>query len=203
MRKSATFAPFVLFALLVLAASGVRAEGTTVVGDDGIYKQTWFLESFLDIGEDLAEAQAAGKRLAILWEQKGCPYCKDTHTVNFAKKPIQTYVRENFVVVQLNMWGDREVTDLDGEVLSEKDMAKKWGVVFTPTIHYLVEEHEVEADTSAKDNLAAVMPGYFRPFHFLRMFEFVKGRIYERLHFQKYIAEKSEEFRREGKSFDM
>ncbi|MCW8971521.1 MAG: hypothetical protein OQK23_09710, partial [Rhodospirillales bacterium] len=56
---------------------------------------------------------------------------------------------------------------------------------------------------SGNQQFAAVMPGYFKPFHFIRMFEFVKGRRYENQHFQKYIAEVGEQYRKEGKSFNM
>ena len=172
---------------------------TPIMGEDGIYKWPWFQESFLDLKEDLAEAQGAGKRLVILWEQRGCPYCKETHTTNLAVPEINAYVKNNFVVVQLNMWGDREVTDFDGEVLSEKKLAQKWGVVFTPTAHYIVEQHELKEGKPGNAQVAATMPGYFRPFHFLRMHEYVKERIYDKMHFQRYIAEKVREFQAAGK----
>lgn len=188
-----------------LAGEGKAKEGRVepILGEDGIYRQAWFVESFLDLKEDLAEAQGAGKRMAIFWEQRGCPYCKETHTVNLASPTINSYVRDNFHVVQLNLWGDREVTDFDGAVLSEKELAQKWGVVFTPTIHFLVEQQELKDNQPGSKQIAAVMPGYFRPFHFLRMFEYVKNRIYDRTHFQRYISERAEEFRKAGKSFEI
>lgn len=178
--------------LLFLTLGGVQAAERIepTLGDDGLYHQSWFLESFLDLREDLAEAQAAGKRFAVLWEQKGCPYCRDLHTVNFADPKINQYARENFVILQLNMWGDREVTDFDGEALPEKELARKWGVVFTPTMQFFVEKSELKEGKGGRDQMAWVMPGYFRKLHFLGSFEFVKNRIYDQQHFQKYIAEK-------------
>ena len=192
-----------LFSLSMASAAEPADDGAKVeLGDDGLHKQPWFLESFLDLREDLAEAQAAGKRFAVLWEQKGCPYCAEVHTRNFTVESINRYVRDNFVVVQLNLWGDREVTDFDGEVLAEKELARKWGVVFTPTIHFFVEKGELKPGQSGNKQLASVMPGYFRPFHFLAMFEFVRERRYEKQHFQKYIAEKVAAYRKEGKAVD-
>ncbi|KAA3628431.1 MAG: thioredoxin [Proteobacteria bacterium] len=140
--------------------------------------------------EDLAEAQAAGKRFAVVWEQKGCPYCRDLHTINFADPKINKYVRENFVILQLNLWGDREVTDFDGKALPEKEIARKWGVLFTPTVHFFVENSEVKAGKGGREQMAWIMPGYFRKTHFLGSFEYVKNRIYEKQDFQKFIAEK-------------
>lgn len=180
------------------SAGSIKVE----VGDDGLHKQPWFLESFLDLREDLAEAQASGKRFAVIWEQKGCPYCEQVHTKNFTIESANRYVRDNFVMVQLNLWGDREVTDFDGEVLPEKELARKWGVVFTPTVHFFVEEHELQPDKAGSGQLASVMPGYFRPFHFVSMFEYVRERRYENQHFQKYIAEKVQAYRQQGKAIE-
>ena len=107
--------------------------------DDGLYKQSWFLESFLDLADDLAGARKEGKRFAIMWELRGCPYCKETHLVNFAQPRISDYVRANFEVLQLNIIGSRKVTDFDGQELSEKQMAAKYGVRFTPTFQFFGE----------------------------------------------------------------
>ncbi len=185
-----------------LATEDTSHNSNLEVGDDGLHKQPWFLESFLFLNDDLAEAQETGKRFAVMWEQRGCPYCKETHTKNFSIKSINRYIRDNFVIVQLNLWGDRKVTDFDGEVLPEKELARKWGVVFTPTVHFFVEQHELKEGKPGQNQLASVMPGYFRPFHFISMFEFVRGRRYEKQHFQKYIAEKVQAFRAEGKSLE-
>ncbi len=197
-----------MFLLLVVAVFGVSPGAvageklTPILDEGGLYRWPWFHGSFLDLKEDLTEAQAAGKRMMILWEQRGCPYCKDTHVINLAIPEINAYVKKNFLVVQLNMWGDREVTDFDGEVLSEKKLARKWGVVFTPTAHYFVEANELKEGKSGKEQLAAVMPGYFRPFHFIRMHEYVKDRVYDKMHFQRFIAEKVQEYKKAGKSLD-
>ena len=67
-----------------------------------------------------------GKRLVIFWEQRGCPYCKRAHEVNFRIPTMVEYIEKNFMVLQLNLWGDREVTDFDGEKLSEKNPYKEW-----------------------------------------------------------------------------
>ncbi len=177
-------------ALLWLGMAHAEERIEPVLGDDGLYHQEWFLVSFLDMRDDLKEAQAAGKRFAVLWEQKGCPYCRDLHQINFADPKINHYVRDNFVIVQLNLWGSREVTDFDGEVLPEKDMARKWGVVFTPTMQFFAEANEVKAGKGGRDQMIWVMPGYFRKGHFMASFEYVKQRRYETQHFQNYIAER-------------
>lgn len=108
--------------------------------EDGLYRQGWFLLSFLNLREDFAEAKAAGKRLAVIFEQKGCPYCTKLHTEVLAQRYINDYMRENYAVLQLDIWGAREVTDFDGKVLSERALAERWGVIFTPTIVFFKDD---------------------------------------------------------------
>lgn len=169
------------------------------LGDDGLHKQDWFLESFLDLAEDLAEATQAGKRLVVLWEQRGCPYCHDLHRINLADAKVVAYIRAHFVILQLNLWGDREVTDFDGEKLREKDFARKYRINFTPTLQFFPETPDEMKGKKGADAEVVRMPGYFRPFHFISMFEYVREKRYADQDFQRYIMEKSAA-RRENQS---
>ena len=109
----------------------VAAEAP-ILNDDGLYEQPFFVQSFLDLAEDLEVATDAGKRFAVMWELRGCPYCKETHLVNFADPEIRSFVSGNFDILQLNLVGSREVVDFDGESLEERALARKWGIRFTP-----------------------------------------------------------------------
>jgi thiol-disulfide isomerase/thioredoxin len=120
--------------LAVLGAAPARAAA--ILTDDGLYRQSWFLESFLELGDDLDGAGKSGKRFAIMWEQRGCPYCRETHLVNLARPDIENFVKANFEVLQLNLFGAREVTDFDGSKSSEKALAAKYGIRFTPTFQF-------------------------------------------------------------------
>ena len=183
-----------------LAATGIRrahaATDEPAVDDDGIYTQPWFNHtSFLVLSEDLEEAASEGKRFAILWEQKGCPYCRELHRVNFAKPAIRDYIKDNFQVLQLNLWGSKMVTDFDGEELEERDLAKKWRVLFTPTIVFTAPKLD-EAGANAE---VVRMPGYFKPFHFISMFEYVKAEAYQEQDFQRFLQDKFKRLEAEGK----
>ncbi|CAA7613397.1 thioredoxin family protein [Magnetospirillum sp. UT-4] len=182
-----------LAALLLAALPAAAAEKYQAkLGDDGLHKQPWFVNSFLDLKEDLADATKAKKRLAIIWEQKGCPYCRDVHTVNLADDKIRAYVKDHFAVIQLNLWGDREVTDFDGQVMSEKELARKYRVNFTPTVQFFPETLAEIKGKKGEEAEVARMPGYFRNFHFLAMFEYVWEKRYAKgQEFQRYILEKS------------
>ena len=107
-------------ALALLMALPVAAAE---LGDDGLHKQPWMRDTFKDLREDLDEANAEGKRLVLFFEQRGCIYCSKMHEEVFSDATVSDFIAETYFVVQLNLHGDIEVTDFDGEVLSEKDMA--------------------------------------------------------------------------------
>lgn len=173
-----------------LAPVGVlSASDAPELTEDGLYRQPWFLESFLELPDDLSAAAAAGKRFAIFWELKGCPYCKETHFVNFARPDIRDFVKSNFAILQLNIIGSRIVKDFDGKELAEKDLAQKYGVRFTPTVQFFPSSAEGLGQKDPKEREVARASGYLAPDHFLKMFEFVKSESYGRTTFRKYLKE--------------
>jgi thioredoxin-related protein len=169
----------------VLGAQGARAE--PILSDDGLYKEPWFLESFLELADDLEAAAKEGKRFAIMWELKGCPYCKETHFVNFARADISDYIKANFAVLQLNIIGARKVTDFDGAELSEKALAAKYGVRFTPTFQFFPERAAPLKMMEPVKREVARMPGYLRPDDFLAMFRYVREKAYESKSFRDFV----------------
>ena len=173
-------------------------------GENGMHVQSWFHESFLDLGEDLKEATEAGKRLVIIWEQKGCPYCKRMHEVNLRIPRIVDYIQKNFVVIQLNLWGDRDVTDFDGEVLSEKKLANKYAVLFTPTIQFFPENLEMVAGRPGNEAEVVRIPGYFKPFHFYFLFHYAFSKGYvEQPNFQRWLGGVGDKLDAAGVKYDL
>ena len=75
---------FAAAATALLLALPVHAADVAPLGDDGLHKPTWLRDTFKDMREDLAEANAEGKRLMIIFEQRGCIYCKEVHEVVLA-----------------------------------------------------------------------------------------------------------------------
>ena len=184
-----------------IAAAGLFASAAfaSQIGEDGLHKEDWFALTFRDVAEDIAAAKDEGKRLVMIFEQRGCIYCAKKHEDILSDPEVRAFIQENFKVVQYNMFGDEEVTDLDGEVLTEKTAARKWGLVFTPTMVFLPEDAP-EDDRSAVQAAVAVMPGAFGKLTFLNMFRWVDEKGYEgEEHFQKYHARIINEMRAAGK----
>ena len=175
-----------LFTALMLALSPALVCATPI-GDDGLHKPDWLRETFRDLPEDLAEANAEGKRLLILVEQRGCIYCKKMHEEVLSDPEIAALIAETYFVVQMNLFGDVEITDFDGTTLPEKDMAVRWGVMFTPTLIFLPETVDGTATTDSA--AVAMMPGAFGKGTTKALLRWVRDHGYENgEHFQKFVA---------------
>lgn len=161
-------------------AGAVEPRVEAVKGDDGLYHQSWFVESFLDLKDDHAEARTQGRRLAVIFEQRGCIYCIKMHTEVLSQRYINDYVRENFSIVQMDLWGSREVTDFDGTKMTEKKLAERWGVMFTPTIVFFKEDIAAQAAKWGPTLEVARLPLGFGPVTFIDLFGWVRGRVYEK-----------------------
>ncbi len=174
-----------LFTLLTAVFLGNMVAAATV-GDDGLHIQPWIRDTFKDLQEDLDEANAEGKRLAIFFEQRGCIYCTKMHESVYPDPELSDYIDENFFVIQLNLHGDLEVVDFDGDTLTEKQIARKWGILFTPSVIFLPEE--VEEGKTAIQSAVAMMPGAFGRGTTLDMFTWVNEK--------RYAIESDEDFQR-------
>lgn len=187
---------------VALAGIGVATSlGAVEMGDDGLHKQPWFSDTFLDMAEDLADATAEGKDLLVLFEQKGCPYCRELHEVNFANTEISDYIQQHYLVVQINMWGDREMTDFDGEVLAEKDLANKWFIQFTPTTIMFTQDGDAPGDVRAAE--AFRLPGFLRQFHYASALEYVTSDEYKTLPFQRFVQARADRLEAQGIEADL
>jgi thioredoxin-related protein len=166
---------------VVLAAAAamlaVPGAGRTqaILTEDGLHRQPWFLDSLLELADDLESAAKQGKRFAVLWELRGCPYCRRMHEVNFARADIAQFVRAHFDILQLNIVGDREVVDFDGERLSEKRLAAKYGVRGTPTLQFFQGEPAGLGRRPPRERELARIAGYLEPEPFLATFRRVAG----------------------------
>ena len=180
------FNKFLKILLLAMFPLFVNQANALEVGDDGLHKTPWMQDTFKDLREDLEEANAEGKRLVLFFEQIGCIYCTKMHKEVFSKEKVSNYINDNFFVVQLNLHGDIEVTDFDGDVLPEKDIARKWGILFTPSILFLPPE--VHSSSSAQQAAVAMMPGAFSAGTTLDLFTWVRE--------ERYLLDNGEDFQR-------
>lgn len=131
----------------------------------------WFSPSFLDIRDDVAEAAGQGKRLMVYFHQDGCPYCKQLVEVNFRDARIVGKTRRHFMAIDINIFGDREVTWTDGRKMPEKDLARLLEIRFTPTLVFFDE----------KAGVAHRINGYLPPDRFLPALDAALGSAKQRV----------------------
>lgn len=178
---------WLLSGFLVCAPLSQAAEQNAVSLEPGMVnpgyheKPAWFKNSFLDIREDVAEAAADGKRVVLYFYQDGCPYCKKLLDTNFALREIEDKTRAGFDVIAINIWGDREVTDVQGEQVTEKQFAGGLRVMYTPTMLFLNESGEVVLRVN----------GYYPPHRFTAALDYVASRAEAELAFRDYAQQQT------------
>jgi len=139
----------------------------------------WFKKSFLDLPEDLNEAVENGKKgIIVYFGQKRCPYCKMLMDVNFKQREIAQYTQENFDVIPIDIWSPEEVTNMQGESMSQREFAQKENTSFTPSLMFY----------DAKGELAMKLRGYYAPYQFMAALQYVAEGHYKREKFKVYLA---------------
>lgn len=141
-------------------------------------KPEWFKSSFLDLRDDVKEAAAAGRRVLLYFYQDGCSYCKKLNEENFGQRAIADKTRRYFDTIVVNVWGDREVTNMDGAVMGEKKFAASLNVRFTPTLLFLDE----------KGKVALRVNGYYPPDKFSAALDYAGQHRESEMSFRDYYA---------------
>ena len=171
------------FALLAYSTTYARAAGASDPSPHAIDIPAWFKTSFLDLREDVSDAARDGRRLMVYFGQDGCPYCRELMRVNFSQKDLVEKTRRHFDAVAVNIWGDREVTWIDGRRYSEKTFAALLKVQFTPTLLFFDE----------KGRVALRVNGYYPPHKLAAALDYVAGRHETRGPFSTYLAQHARE----------
>ena len=184
-RIALSFCGWSLLASLLLATTQVLVADEHKIGSFSGDKLTthpaWFKESFLDFEEDIAEAAAQGKRLVLYFYQDGCPYCNALVQHNFAQRDIAQTTQDNFDLVTINMWGDREVVQVGGQSFTEKTLAQALKVQFTPTLLFFNEAGKVVLRVN----------GYYPPDAFRAALEYAHTHSDQAGSFNEFMATQS------------
>lgn len=151
------------------------------IGGKDTTMPSWFKESFLDLGEDIEELAEENKQLIVFLHQANCPYCHLFVTKNLSDKKTKEKIQKNFEIVDLNMFGDRELVDVDEEEYTEKEFAIKHKVQFTPTILFFNKE----------GTQILRLNGYTNIDNFNKALDFVKDESYKLMTYKEYIVKDS------------
>lgn len=176
-----------LTGMIMGATLALSGAAWAELGDDGLHVAPWLNQTFMDLREDLGDATAQGKRFAVIIEQRGCIYCSRMHEQVWIEPDILRMLEEDFFFVRINMHGSTEVTDFDGETMEERQIARRWRNLFTPTILFFPED--VPEGLSGIEAAAVVMPGAFGRWTTFNMLNWVLEKGYDGDEdFQRYHA---------------
>ncbi|WP_261841002.1 thioredoxin fold domain-containing protein [Aliamphritea ceti] len=120
-------------------ATEASAEMQPVDQTQEIPQLSWYLDSFLELADDVEEANERGHKLVLYFHQEGCPYCYNLVTRVFPHPDVNALMAQNYELIELDIWGSRVVTLQDGTELAEKQLAAMLKVQYTPTLIFLDE----------------------------------------------------------------
>ena len=167
-----------LLGMMLLATGSATAQA--IASPHAIDIPRWFSNSLLDFKDEIPEAAREGKRVMVYFGQDGCPYCKALMKANFGPGMITDKTRRYFVAIAINIWGDAEVTWIDGTKTTEKLLAQRLNVQFTPTLLFF--------DTDGQTVLR--LNGYLPPERFTHVLDYVIARRDRELSLAEYMNTK-------------
>ncbi len=162
--------------LLLLCSQVLWASATRDPGEH------FFDQSLGDLSEELQTARDEGKAgVLIMFEMDECPFCHRMKTTVLNQVPVQDYYKEHFLVLPMDIEGDVEITDFDGNAMKQKDFAfKQFRVRATPVFAFFdLQGKQVAKYTGATRNAE----------EFLLLGQYVVEKAYEKTSFTRYKRE--------------
>ena len=172
------FKKFIVIFITIFFSANLFAKEGKVIGTSNHTIPSWFKDSFLDINEDIEEASSKNKHFMIFLDFEGCPYCSKMLKENFEEdNKTSQFIKSNFDVIELNVKGSKEITWIDGEVLTEKDLTEKLKIQYSPTILFFSPDKKIVARVN----------GYRNSVDFQYILDFVQTKKYESMDMASYL----------------
>ena len=124
-----------LFTFFFLFLFYVGSANASAPRDPG---EHFFDTAFGDFTEELANAREQGKEgILIMFEMDECPFCHRMKSMVLNQAHIQDYYKANFLIFTVDIEGDVEIVDFDGQDTTMKDFAfKQHRVRATPAFQF-------------------------------------------------------------------
>lgn len=139
---------FYIFTIILLFLSGLISLHASTPRDP---YQFFFEQSLGDLTDDLETAREAGKKgVFVFFEMDECPFCHRMKKTVLNQPEIQDYFKQNFHSISIDIEGDIEIVDFEGNATSQKDFATRNRVRATPVMaFYDLEGNQVVRYTGA------------------------------------------------------
>jgi len=172
---------------LVLSIVSVPAVAATtpgkVTGGQKYDMPDWFKMSFLELKDDLKEANEHGKQLMLFMHLEECPYCARTLNENFREGATREFIERHFDVIGIDIRGSRSVDWFDGRQYSEQELAHQLKVYATPTIIFLDPEGKI----------ALRLDGFRKRQAFRQAVDYVQQKAYRHESLADFVAHQKQE----------
>ncbi|MBS0003440.1 MAG: thioredoxin family protein [Thioalkalivibrio sp.] len=139
----------------------------------------FFHPTFGDFQEELEDARADGKQgILIFFEMDECPFCHRMKQQVLNQPGVQDFYREHFAIFSVDVEGDVEITDFQGNSLSQSDFAfREFRVRATPVFQFFDLEGEPTVRFTGATRDAQ---------EFLQLGEFVADGHYQQMNFTRF-----------------
>lgn len=97
----------------------------------------FFDQTFGDLSEELSNAKSNGKQaVMIMFEMDECPFCHRMKQTVLSRPDVQAYFKEHFLLLHIDIEGDVEITDFQGQPTTMKAFAVANRVRATPVFQF-------------------------------------------------------------------
>jgi thioredoxin-related protein len=167
-------------AALAFALLAVPTHAAEAPRDPADY---FFQSTFGNFQEELAAAREQGKRgILIMFELDDCPFCHRMRQTVLNKPSIQDWYREHFLIFTVDLEGQTEVTDFQGNTMTAQDFAfRVYRVRATPVFAFFDLEGKPTVRYTGTTRDAQ---------EFLWLGEFIADGHYRNENFTRYKREK-------------
>jgi thioredoxin-related protein len=143
----------------------------------------WFVETFLDLQEDLNNARESDKKgLIVVFSTVGCSYCYKFAQETLHDPDVVDLLRRDFDALALEIFSDDFMVSPWGEELRVKEFAKKLGADFTPATYFF--------DLEGKPRLRIV--GFYPSGRFSSAMRYVAEGHYHEVSFRGFLTAESQ-----------
>lgn len=142
----------------------------------------FFQPSFGDFREELEDARAQDRKaILIFFELEECPFCRRMRQQVLNQPEVQDFYREHFAIFSVDVGGDVEITDFQGNTMREADFAvRQQRVRATPVFQFFnLDGEPIVRFTGATHDVH----------EFLQLGEFVAGGHYRQMDFARFQRE--------------
>jgi thioredoxin-related protein len=148
----------------------------------------FFDQSLGDFSEELAVARDEGKKgILIMFEMDECPFCHRMKTRVLNQVAVQNYFKQHFQIYAVDIEGDVEIVDFQGQTMKEKDFAfKQFKVRATPVFCFFDLDGQLITRFTGATNDAT---------EFMWLGEYVVDEHYKSNNFSRYKRAKKKELR--------